>query len=132
MIKKSFKVAIIKLKKYDSSWYDNMKAERDYKGKSKIKTWSKLKEVMQKRFVPQSYKQDQYLLMNNLKQGAKEVVEYIREFEQLKTRTGVKETEEHTIARFVGGLNASITEKIELQPIWTYEGACKLALQIEK
>nr|XP_043615901.1 uncharacterized protein LOC122587800 [Erigeron canadensis] len=87
---------------------------------------------MQKRFVPQSYKQDQYLLMNNLKQGTKEVVEYIREFEQPKTRTGVKETEEHTIARFIGGLNATISERIELQPIWTYEGACKLALQIEK
>nr|XP_043619798.1 uncharacterized protein LOC122591603 [Erigeron canadensis] len=109
-----------------------IKGYDDKKRKSRIKTWSKLKEVMQKRFVPQSYKQDQYLQMNNLKQGSKEVVEYIREFEQLKTRTGVKEAEEHTIARFLGGLNASITEKIELQPIWTYEGACKLALKIEK
>nr|XP_043612890.1 uncharacterized protein LOC122584879 [Erigeron canadensis] len=130
--KKSFKVAIIRLKKYALSWYDNMKDERNYKGKSRIKTWSNLKEVMQKRFVPQSYKQDQYFQMNNLKQGSKEVVEYIWEFEQLKTRTGVKEVEEHTIARFLGGLNASIIEKIELQPIWTYDGACKLAFQIEK
>nr|XP_043611631.1 uncharacterized protein LOC122583275 [Erigeron canadensis] len=130
--KKSFKVAIIRLKKYASSWYDHMKDERNYKGKSIIKTWSKLKEVMQKRFVPQLYKEDQYLLMNNLKQGTKEVVECIREFQQLKTRTGVKETEEHTIAKFIGGLNATISEKIELQPIWTHEGACKLALQIEK
>nr|XP_043611670.1 uncharacterized protein LOC122583316 [Erigeron canadensis] len=70
--------------------------------------------------------------MKSLKQGSKEVVEYIREFEQLKIRTGVKEAEEHTIARFMGGLNSLIIEKMELQPVWTFEGACKLAIQLEK
>nr|XP_043615890.1 uncharacterized protein LOC122587790 [Erigeron canadensis] len=114
--RKGFKVAVINLSKYASAWYENMKGEREYKGKSKVKTWSKLNEVMQK----------------SLEQGSKEVVEYIREFEQLKIRTGVKEAEEHTIARFMGGLNSLIVEKMELQPVWTFEGVCKLAIQLEK
>ncbi|XP_071727878.1 uncharacterized protein [Rutidosis leptorrhynchoides] len=54
------------------------------------------------------------------------------EFEQLKIRTNVKEAEEHTKARFVGGLNASIADQVEMQPLWTFESACKLAIQVEK
>src|SRR5919199_406788 len=130
--KKGFKVAVMKLKKYASFWYDNMKNERELKGKSRVKTWSKLKEVMEKRFVPQAYMQEVYIQMNNLKQGTKDVIDYIREFEQLKIRTGVKEAEEHTIARLIGGLNSSIAEKMELQPLWSFESACKLAIQLEK
>ena len=130
--RKGLKMAVIKLKKYASLWYENMKHERQLEGKKKIKTWSKLKECMQKRFVPHAYKQDLYLQMNNLKQGTKEVADYIREFEHLKIRTNVREAEEHTIARFIGGLNASIAEKVELQPLWTFEGACKLAIKVEK
>ncbi|XP_071709110.1 uncharacterized protein [Rutidosis leptorrhynchoides] len=96
-------------------WYDNLKRERQYEGKKTIKTWSKLKECMQKRFVPQAYKQDMYLQINTLKQGSMNVVDYIREFEQLKIRTNVKEAEEHTITRFVGGLNASIADQLAIQ-----------------
>ncbi|XP_071708698.1 uncharacterized protein [Rutidosis leptorrhynchoides] len=113
-------------------WYDNLKKERQYEGKKTIKTWSKLKECMQKRFVPQAYKQELYIQMNTLKQGSMNVVDYIREFEQLKIRTNVKEAEEHTIARFVGGLNASIADQVEMQPLWTFESDCKLAIQVEK
>ncbi|XP_071694978.1 uncharacterized protein [Rutidosis leptorrhynchoides] len=113
-------------------WYDNLKKERQYEGKKTIKTWSKLKECMQKRFVPQAYKQDLYIQMNTLKQGSMNVVDYIREFEQLKICTNVKEAEEHTIARFIGGLNASIANQVEMQSLWTFESACKLAIQVEK
>ncbi|XP_071739435.1 uncharacterized protein [Rutidosis leptorrhynchoides] len=122
--KKAFKVVVIKLKKYASMWYDNLKRERQYEGKKTIKTWSKLKECKQKRFVPQAYKQDLYIQMNTLKQGSMNVVDYIREFEQLKICTNVKEAEEHTIARFVGGLNASIVDQraLTLMEIEDLEG----------
>ncbi|XP_071707878.1 uncharacterized protein [Rutidosis leptorrhynchoides] len=103
--KKGMKVAVIRLKKYASMWYDNLKKESQYEGKKTIKTWCKLKECMQKRFVPQAYNQDLYIQMNTLKQGSMNVVDYIREFEQLKIRTN---------------------------PLWTFESACKLAIQVEK
>nr|GEV76479.1 hypothetical protein [Tanacetum cinerariifolium] len=70
--------------------------------------------------------------MPKTKQGTKEVVDYIREFEQLKIRTNVKEAEEYTIARFIGGLNSTIAEKLELQPLWTFEDACKMAITMDK
>ncbi|XP_071740552.1 uncharacterized protein [Rutidosis leptorrhynchoides] len=58
---------------------------------------------------------DRIMEMNTLKQGSMNVADYIRELEQLKIRTNVKEDEEHTIARFIGGLNASITDQLAIQ-----------------
>jgi len=43
---KAFKVAVIKLKKYASLWYENIKKKRGREGKPWIKTWSKLKKLM--------------------------------------------------------------------------------------
>ena len=48
----SFKIAILKLKKYASLWYENTKAQRAREGKPWINTWSKLKKLMNKRFLP--------------------------------------------------------------------------------
>ncbi|XP_071727828.1 uncharacterized protein [Rutidosis leptorrhynchoides] len=49
------------------------------------------------------------------------VIDYIREFKQLKIHTNVKEAEEHTISRFVGGLNTFIANQVEMQLLWTFE-----------
>ncbi|GKE91917.1 putative gag-pol polyprotein, partial [Tanacetum coccineum] len=110
---------------------ENVEHERRLEGKKRIKTWSKLKECMKKRFVPHSYKQELYIQISSLKLGTKEVVDYIWEFEQLKIRTNVREAEEYTIARFIGGLNSTIAEKLKLQPLWTFEDACKMATTLE-
>lgn len=42
------------------------------------------------------------------------------------------EEEEHTIARFLGGLRTEISEVVQLQQYWTYTDVCKLALRVEK
>ncbi|GKE24244.1 hypothetical protein Tco_1435756 [Tanacetum coccineum] len=100
--KKALKLAVVKLKKYASLWFENVEHERRLEGKKRIKTCSKLKEY------------------------------YIREFEQLKISTNVREAEEYTIVRFIGGLNSTIAEKLELQPLWTFEDACKMAITVDK
>ena len=63
-------------------WYEHLKKNRAREAKSKIKTWSKLKKHMEKRFLP-PYKQELYLEITSLNQGNLKVEEYIREFEQL-------------------------------------------------
>jgi len=113
---KSFKVAILKLKKYASLWYENVKKQRAREGKARIKTWSKLKRLMTKRFLPDNYKRDLYLKVSSLSQGRLNVEEYIREFEQLQIRSGLEEEPEQTMARFLRGLDPAIAEKVDLQP----------------
>jgi len=78
---KAFKVAVLKLKKYASLWYENVKKQRTREGKTRIRTWSKLKKLMTKRFLPDNYKRELYLRVSSLSQGRISVE--IREFEQL-------------------------------------------------
>ena len=64
--KKVFKLVILKLKGYASLWYETLKKNRARETKSKIKTWSKHKKHMEKRFLPPSYKQELYLKITTL------------------------------------------------------------------
>jgi len=63
---RAFKVAILKLKRYASPWYENAKKQRGREGKLWIRTWSKLKKLMTKRFLPDNYKHDLYLRVSSL------------------------------------------------------------------
>ena len=36
------------------------------------------------------------------------------------------------MARFLGGLEPSITEKVDIQPYWSFEDVCKLAIKVER
>ncbi|GJX15136.1 BREVIS RADIX-like domain-containing protein [Tanacetum coccineum] len=95
---KSYKVVVLKFKKYASLWWENVKAKREKDGKAQMKSWRKLKKLLKERFLPDSYKQDLYIKMTNFKQ----------------------EKQGQTIARYIGGLNHDIAEKLELQPYWTF------------
>jgi len=59
------------------------------------------------------------------------VEEYMREFEPLKTRNGIEEEPKQAIVRFLKGLDQSITEKVDLQPYWSFEDVCKLPIKVE-
>jgi len=113
-------------------WYENLKKNRARETKSKIKTWSKLKKHMEKRFLPPSYKQELYLKSTILSQENLRVEEYIREFEQLQMRVSSNEDNELTIARFIRGLSLSIAHKVELQSYLSFNDVRHLAIKIEK
>nr|GEX13089.1 hypothetical protein [Tanacetum cinerariifolium] len=36
------------------------------------------------------------------------------------------------LKRFIGGLNSNIAEKLELQPLWIFKDACKMAIAMDK
>jgi len=88
---KDLKVVVLKLKKYASLWYENIKKQRAREGKPRIRTWYKLKKLMTKPFLPNNYKRDLYLRVSSLSQGFLSVEKYIHEFEQLQIRSGIKE-----------------------------------------
>ena len=57
--------------------------------------------------------------------------EYIREFKQLQIRSGIEEEPEQTMPRFLRGLEPSINERVDIQPYWSFEDVCKLAIKVE-
>jgi len=119
---KAFKLAILKMKGDASLWYEHLKKSRAREAKSKIKTWSKLKKHIDKRFLPPSYKQELYLKITSLNQENLKVEEYIKEFEQHQMRVGLVEEPKLKIARLIKRLSPSIASKVELQPYYPLMG----------
>ena len=79
-----------------------------------IKTWSKLRKYINKRFLPYLYKQELYLKITAPSSENLKVEEYIREFEQLQMRVGLNGEPELKIARFIKGISPSIANKVDL------------------
>ncbi|KAI4320771.1 hypothetical protein MLD38_034216 [Melastoma candidum] len=75
------KLAALKLKKYASLWWVNTNHQRRREGNDQIRTWSKMKRAMTKRFLPEHYRRDLYLKLQSLQQVSS-VSEYTREFER--------------------------------------------------
>ena len=47
-------------------------------------------------------------------------------------RYDVVEHREQMIASYLGGLHVKISDAVQLQPYWTYNDVCKLAMKVEK
>ena len=56
-------------------------AKRAKKGKSKIRSWRKMKSKLKEKFLPSHYLQENYSKLHHLKQGSMSVEEYTREFD---------------------------------------------------
>ncbi|XP_027351492.1 uncharacterized protein LOC113862615 [Abrus precatorius] len=126
------KIVAVKLKKHASIWWENIKKKREREGRSKIKTWEKMKKELTRKFLPDHYYQDNFIKFHNLRQDSKIVEEYTREFELLMMKCDIQEKEEQTIARFLGGLNPEISQLVQLQQYWTLDDVIKLAIRVEK
>ncbi|XP_074303235.1 uncharacterized protein LOC141637674 [Silene latifolia] len=129
---KQFKVAILKLTKYASLWYENLKKQRKRDKKSKIDTWEKLKKHLMRRFLPRDYEQENYLKLQSLSQENLSVAEYIKEFERMMIVCDLEEKEELRVARFIKGLIPSLASKVEVQIYNGFDDVCRLALKFEK
>ncbi|KAH9763891.1 hypothetical protein KPL70_001325 [Citrus sinensis] len=126
------KVIAIKLKKYASLWWENLKRQRERDGRRKIVNWEKMKKELKRKFLPDNYRQDIYLKFHNFKQKELSMEDYTAEFDNLMMKCDLLEAEEHTIARYLGGLKPEIGNVVQLQPYWTYSDVCRLALKVEK
>jgi len=51
---KSFKIASLRLTRYASLWFENLKKQRARDGKRRINSWEKLKTHMNRKFLPES------------------------------------------------------------------------------
>jgi len=60
------------------------------------------------------------------------VKEYIREFEKLLIKCDLREAEEQTIVRYLGGLDPMYAHVVELQQYTTFDKVCVLAHKVEQ
>src|SRR3989449_7461996 len=129
---KKYVLAAVEFKGYATFWWDQLKAQRRGKGMRPIPGWSTLKELIRSRFVPSSYTRDLYNRLARLVQGGRSVEEYHEEMEMIMARANIDEDDDRKMARFMGGLNLSISSELELYEYHTMEELVQKAMKIER
>jgi hypothetical protein len=122
----------IKLRKHASIWWEHLKKQRECERRSHIVTWTKMKKALKKKYLLDHYSQDVFLKFHNFRQNELSVEEYTAKFDHSMMRCDIVEPEEQMVARYLGGLRYEISNVVQLQPYWTYNDVCKLALKVEK
>ncbi len=59
-------------------------------------------------------------------------MDYVKEFKMLMMRCHLQEPQEHTVERFLGGLNYEIANVVELQNYVFLQDVIHLAIKVEK
>src|SRR5256886_487794 len=125
-------LAAVEFKGYATFWWDQLKVQRRGKGMRPISGWSTLKELMRSRFVPSSYTRDLYNHLARLVHGGRSVEEYHKEMEMIMARFNIEEDDDMKMARFLEGLNLSISGELELYEYHTMEELVQKAMKIER
>ncbi|KAF9605620.1 hypothetical protein IFM89_017963 [Coptis chinensis] len=94
-----------KLKGVVAAYWLSFKEERRHKGQPEILKWYRMKRILRKKFLLEDYKQQLFTKLQNCRQGARCIEEYMTEFYDLLTRNQVTETESQLVSRFLNGLN---------------------------
>ncbi|XP_057543336.1 uncharacterized protein LOC130821562 [Amaranthus tricolor] len=127
-----YKLAKVKLIKSAAIWLEGMQKRRVREERGRINSWTKLKKHMKRKYVPTSYKQQQYIQLNAMKQGTKSVDEYRNEWERLYVLCDPHETEEMRVGRFIAGLREEIRDRLMTTPDLTVHIASLQAVEIER
>jgi hypothetical protein len=101
---KKVKHVITRLKGNETLWWDELQADRCYKGKQKIKSWDRMVANMKSKFVPRDYQITLFRRMQNLRQKLMSVKEYTKEFYKISIRAGHQESDDEKVSRYMNGL----------------------------
>ncbi|VFQ83161.1 unnamed protein product [Cuscuta campestris] len=128
---KKVKLVALKFRGYASTWWTNTTTKRKKDGKVSVKTWTKMRTLLKKKFTPTHYIRENFARLQHLRQGNWSVEEYNREFEELLMRCDLQENYSQTFVIYLFGLNTQIANTVELQTFENFEELTKLALKVE-
>ncbi|XP_056855766.1 uncharacterized protein LOC130505190 [Raphanus sativus] len=126
------KLAPTEFKEYALSWWDNLVTARRRAGDFPVETWNQMKVIMRKIFVPSHYHRELHFKLRTLSQGSRSVEEYYKEMETLMLRADIQEDREATMARFMGGLNRDIMDRLEVHHYVEMEELLHKAIMFEQ
>ena len=93
-------------------WLEGVQKRRIREERGRINSWTKLKKHMRRKYVPTTYKQQQYVQFSSLTQGNKSLQEYIHEWDRLSVLCDINDPEELRVGRFIAGLRENIRQKL--------------------
>ncbi|KAL4319441.1 hypothetical protein GQ457_18G000290 [Hibiscus cannabinus] len=101
-------------------------------GEGPVATWTEMKCIMRKRFVPSHYHRELFQKLENLKQGNRSVEDYFKEMEMTVMRANIEEDREATMARFLAGLNTVIANIVELHHYVELDDMVHMVIKVER
>ncbi|VFQ83151.1 unnamed protein product [Cuscuta campestris] len=128
---KKVKPVALKFRGYASTWWTNTTTKRKREGKAAVKTWTNMRDLLKKKFIPTHYIRENFARLQHLREGNRSVAEYNRDFEELLMRCDLQENGSQSFVRYLIGLNTQIANTVELQTFKSLEELTKLALKVE-
>ncbi|XP_016733014.1 uncharacterized protein [Gossypium hirsutum] len=129
---KKVKLAAIEFSDYAMIWWEQLTTSRRRNGERPISTWTEMKAVMRRQFIPAYYHWELHQKPQNLTQRSKSVKDYYKEMEIAMIRADVQEDPEATMARFLAGLNRDIANVVELQHYIEVVDMVHMAIKVER
>jgi hypothetical protein len=129
---KKVRHAITRLKGHVGLWWDELQDDRHCQGKQKIKSWDRMIENMNAKFIPKDYQISLFRRMKSLRQKMMTMKEYTEEFYRLNIKAGHHESNDEKVARYINGLRYEIQDEISMATIRMVEDAYQLALKDEE
>lgn len=128
---KNVKLVAYKLTGGASAWWEQTRLNRTRQGKTSVRSWLKMKCILQARFLPPDYDQTLFQQYQNYGQESRIMAAYTEEFQQLQARNELSETEAQQVSRFIGGLHVAIQDGVSLQAIFSIREAINSATRAE-
>lgn len=125
------KLVVLQFRGTGWHWWDQTIMNRVKYHKALVRTWEKMKHLLQQRFLPADYERVLFDQFQYCRQGIWTLSEYTRKFHQLGSRNNLQESEEQFVTRFVGGLKDKWKNKLALQPQYSLMNAINVAEQLE-
>lgn len=129
---KKIALATASLTDHALAWWDREVAEKRRLRYHQITRWADMKFELRKRYVAPHYQRELLNRFRALFQGTRSVEEYYEEFEFIRSRLELEETEESLMSQFVEGLQDRIQRKVEIQPYHSLQEVLHLAIQREQ
>jgi hypothetical protein len=122
------KVRFAKMKLIDEAkiYWRDVEDCLEMRGKSPITDWIKMKQKLQEKYIPQSYRNKLLDQWNNLRQGNKSINEYITQFNDYMIRCAIRENKAMTLRRFCEGLNDDLSREVVFRGVSTLNQAYTL------
>jgi len=109
------KLAAAEFSHYALTWRNKYQMERIRYEEPMVNTWTEMRRIMRKRYIPASYNRELQLKLQRMTQGNRSVEEYFKYMEVTMIRVGKNEENEAIMAMFFNGLNHDIRDVVELQ-----------------